>query len=149
MLFNKVDFSNPRESYPSCPMKMLCISWWVWLIFFFMLINNVIQQNGLLQPTRVISILPCFIYFILYINKSYYSTKWTSPTRKSHIHPALWRHCVFLDGYVLFILSYINKSCYSTKWTSPTRKSHIHPALWRCCVFLDGYGLLILFYINK
>jgi hypothetical protein len=86
MLFNKMDFSNPQESYPSS--HVLFILYYInkssystkwtspthnshihpamFYLFYIILINNVIQQNGLLQPARVISILPCFIYFILY-----------------------------------------------------------------------------------
>jgi hypothetical protein len=86
MLFNNVDFSNPQQSYPSChvlfilyyinkssystkwtsPTRKSHIHPPIFYLFYIILINHVIQQRGLLQPTRVISILPSFIYFILY-----------------------------------------------------------------------------------
>jgi hypothetical protein len=82
-----MDFSNPQESYPSSHLLFIlyyinksCYSttWTspthkshihpaIFYLFYFILINNVIQQNGLLQPARVISILPRedFAYFLM------------------------------------------------------------------------------------
>jgi hypothetical protein len=67
MLFNNVDFSNPQESYPSCHALF---------ILFYILINHIIQQNGLLQPARVISILPCedIVYFLMGMFYLFYLT---------------------------------------------------------------------------
>jgi hypothetical protein len=106
MLFNKVDFSNQQESYnKSCystkwtsPTHKGHIHPAIFYLSYFILINHVIQQSGLLQPTRVISLLPhedvvyflmgMAYFFLMLINNVIQQNGLLQPTRVISILPS-------------------------------------------------------------